>query len=35
VMIATIDQRNADVRIAQRPGGGEPAKAAADDDNVR
>ncbi len=34
VMVATIDQRDANVRVAKSASSGQPAKAAADDDDV-
>ena len=33
-MIAPIDQRDADVRVAEGSRGGQAAKAAADDDDM-
>ena len=34
VMVAAIDQRDANVRVAKSAGSRQPAKAAADDDDV-
>ena len=34
MMVAAVDQRDANVRMAKSASGRQPAKAAADDDNV-